>query len=248
MTQQQNPGSSSSSSELELELAAAGVRDAKPTDTERVQALQQENAAFLQANDPNVFARGVQQRHDQQRQRRRRRTALLLAPALACAALLLVVVDDGPRDRIEVRPPHDDGALRVKGEPTLTGALIRPAGPVRIDATTRGRPGDVVQLRVDGGGDVVVVSFDGRGAITLHHPQRPGAALGPRGLVPSSFELDDAPGFERFIAVIGAGVDVDVVMAAARAVAGGADADVVSLPISSSLTQRSLLVVKEHAP
>jgi hypothetical protein len=53
----------------------------------------------------------------------------------------------------------------------------------------------------------VVLSIDGRGAVTWHlPPEYPGPAArlgsGVETTLPWSFELDDAPGFERFVMIV----------------------------------------------
>jgi hypothetical protein len=69
----------------------------------------------------------------------------------------------------------------------------------------------------------VLLSVDGRGGVTLHLPREPGMAA-PLGagevLLPDAYELDDAPGFERFFFVhAGTPFPVEKVLASARALA-----------------------------
>ena len=64
----------------------------------------------------------------------------------------------------------------------------------------------------------MVVSFDAVGGVTLHHPDesgestRLGASSPAFSMVPidHSFELDDAPHFERFVLVTSRDPDIDV--------------------------------------
>ena len=67
--------------------------------------------------------------------------------------------------------------------------------------------GDTLQIRYVAAGKRfgVIASIDARGTVTLHLPETPGPAAalqrdGERTL-PHAFELDDSPGFERFIFV-----------------------------------------------
>jgi hypothetical protein len=77
-------------------------------------------------------------------------------------------------------------------------------GHDRLRAGTTVRQGDTLQVRYVAAGKRhgVVLSVDGRGGVTLHHPTSagPSGALVPDGerVIPHAYELDDAPGFERF--------------------------------------------------
>jgi hypothetical protein len=67
----------------------------------------------------------------------------------------------------------------------------------------------------------VVFSVDGRGSVVLHYPSNASdsTALSPGGAhaLPFSYELDDAPGFERFFLVWSDNpIPVDAVLAAAK--------------------------------
>jgi hypothetical protein len=70
------------------------------------------------------------------------------------------------------------------------------------------RPHDVVQLAYVAAGHRygAVISFDARGTVTMHLPEAagPAATLTPNGKIalPHAFELDDSPGFERFVLVL----------------------------------------------
>jgi hypothetical protein len=96
----------------------------------------------------------------------------------------------------------------------------------------------------------VVFSIDGRGVVTPHLPVlgAEAAPLGARGEValPESYELDDAPLFERFFLVTG-----DAPFAAEAALAAGrelakrhAAARTEPLRLPPGLSQASFLIVK----
>lgn len=114
--------------------------------------------------------------------------------------------------------------------------------------------GDVVQVSyVAAGNDYgVVISIDGRGGVTLHHPARlhDVPRVKARGEIPlnHAFELDDAPGFERFFFVTASGhpPEPEAVMNAARrlATAGFVAARVDPLPLPEDLSQSSFLLRK----
>lgn len=134
--------------------------------------------------------------------------------------------------------------------------IHRKQGPevrrLRGGATTH--PGDIVQVSYVAAGNHhgVVLSVDGAGAVTLHHPLRPrdSTAVRPRGEHPlaHAFQLDDAPGFERFFFVTSAQapIDVEVVLAAAERLTLSSPLSQTSaaLDLPPSLQQRSLLLRK----
>jgi len=73
-------------------------------------------------------------------------------------------------------------------------------------------PGDTLQAGYAGAGRRgndkplfgVIASVDARGSVTLHLPEAPGAAVRlekGKTVLPAAYELDDSPGFERFVLV-----------------------------------------------
>jgi hypothetical protein len=68
----------------------------------------------------------------------------------------------------------------------------------------------------------VIFSVDGRSAVTLHYPYRPGQSTqlvsGRRTFLSEAYTLDDAPDFEVFIMVVSAEpLDAQTVLRTARA-------------------------------
>ncbi len=106
------------------------------------------------------------------------------------------------------------------------------------------RRGNVLQMSYAAGEAKygAIFSIDGRGTLTWHVPagypggSRAAPALDPRGnvVLPSAYELDDAPRFERFFLVYGAApFEIADVAQAARALAArpsSADRDALVLP------------------
>lgn len=101
----------------------------------------------------------------------------------------------------------------------------------------------------------VLISIDGRGQVTLHHPAtRDGSTAlssdGARQLLPDAYELDDAPGFERFVFVVAQQpLSVAAVEAAARELARDperARREPLLLPVRTA--QRSVLLRKRATP
>jgi hypothetical protein len=141
---------------------------------------------------------------------------------------------------------------RIKGEPMLRVHRQGATEPEPLANHARARRGDVLQLSYVSGGRPhgVVVSVDGRGGVTLHHPATltsstelaPGEAV----TLGHAYELDDAPGFERFLFVTSdAPLDVATVLEAARVLARQpSEARTRPLPLPDTLAQTSFTLEK----
>jgi hypothetical protein len=114
--------------------------------------------------------------------------------------------------------------------------------------------GDLVQLaykRARDGIYGVLLSIDGAGRVTQHLPEEGARQAAPlRSLreipLPSAYELDDAPGFERFVLVTSSrSFDVATVRDAARSLARRAiDAQTLPLALAPAFHQTSVLLHK----
>ncbi|MEY3213569.1 MAG: hypothetical protein RIT28_4050 [Pseudomonadota bacterium] len=126
-----------------------------------------------------------------------RRFGLVLAPALAvAAALLIAVLPDAP-------------SSRAKGDVDLDFVVLREG---RVMPGVEGRvygPGDLLQFtyRAAGHEQLVLLSIDGEGKVTVFYPSQGEAPLavvpGERHVLDGSIALDAAPGPELFVAVFG---------------------------------------------
>ena len=110
--------------------------------------------------------------------------------------------------------------------------------------------GDVVQIKYVAAGRKfgAIVSIDGRGAVTLHYPETAGGSTqlesGATAALHYAYQLDDAPGFERFFFVTAPRqFATSVVMDSARRLARGA-ARTGSLALPAGFEQASVLLTK----
>lgn len=232
----------------EAEAAAVRARLAAEGGTSRLDALRADDAAFRVAHPPGPALEEIRRRAGRSESPAARRARLrLFVPALAAAAAAALVV---LLPRAAIGPGADPDGTRAKGlEPHLLIYRQAEAGPLPDGATARA--GDLVRLAYVAAGARygVVVSVDGRGAVTLHWPEGGGAAAALRegGTVAleHAYELDDAPRFERFFLVTGDGpFDAGAVVEAARrlAAAGVAERGALALPVG--LAQRSVTLRK----
>ncbi len=180
--------------------------------------LRGSDAEIAEALPVAALAREVERRRKKGAPARVSRGLWIAVPALACLALLML------------RPGEPESTTAAGGASSPGGARIAPANDgvrlkgfapqIRLYRRTGGEPelladgssvgaGDVVQISVLAAGRraCMILSLDGGGAVTVHLPRAPSAGeatlFGDDGetLLEDAFELDDAPGFERFILV-----------------------------------------------
>jgi hypothetical protein len=180
------------------------------------------------------------------------RWALQLAVGLPAAAVLLIVFSFFMfRERLAT------DQTRVKGLAPHVIAFLKTAGGARelAPGTLVGR-GDVIQLGYTAAEARygVIFSVDGRGTITWHLPagfsgsprSAPALERSGRVMLPTAYELDDAPGFERFFFVSSdRPFEIAAVAQAARALTSRlAAADRTDLVLPPGLMQASFLLKK----
>jgi hypothetical protein len=166
-----------------------------------------------------------------------RRPWWVAVPVLAALLALAVLLPDGG----EPPTPGQAPVLREKGgEPYLRIYRQVPGGLEELDPGDPAASGARLQISYAALGSPygAVLSLDGRGAVTVHLPlegQR-SAELVPEGTVDlaTSYVLDDAPSFERFVLLSSAQpFPLDPILAAARSLAADpqrAQGDALRLP------------------
>jgi hypothetical protein len=236
------------------ERAALGEAPDVELDPARRRALEASDRAILDALPPAMVAAEIERRL-RARRRRELPRRIAVGAALAAAAVLFVVfaVRLPPVKQLAVIDPPE--STRIKGDPRLV--VHRKSGDAaeRLDDGARAAPGDVIQLSYVAAGRRfgAIVSIDGRGAITIHLPDAKAAAtaaeLGQGGAVPlaDAYELDDAPGFERFVLITSRRpFSAETVRAAAaRLAAEPAAARSQRLDLPAALEQHSFVLRKE---
>jgi hypothetical protein len=231
---------------------------AEPDGAARLAALERSSAEILHQHPPAAVVAAVRARASQPVPAPARdplRSLFTLGLPVAAAAAVVVAVGlqalaPAPAD-LRVAPPVED--TRLKGlRPHLLLHRLTATGVEALDATATARAGDRLQLQLvaAAGQHAVVLSIDGRGRVTLHLPEQGALAMAvPAGgelALPSSYELDDAPLFERFFLVTADGAfDVADVERAGRLLATDpARAQDQPLELDASLRQSSLLLRK----
>jgi len=239
--------------------------EAEPGGLERLAAIEADNAATLEALPAGMVAAQIEGRLGAARAKEKRGSKrspwivwgapLLTATTAALIALTLGGQPNGQSPMLSTPKPYTEPTERTKGgpKPHLLMSLKRGDRGEHITEGAEVRPGDVVQVgyMAVGAKFGAIVSIDGRGTVTWHLPAvgRGGAAvLAPKGerWLSDSYELDDAPSFERFFLVTSDRFfDVEAVDRAAEALAMDIpQAANGTLKLPQGLAQNALLLNK----
>ncbi len=240
-------------------LAAARARlEREPGGAARLTRLDEDSRRTLERHPPAAVAAEVERRLRIARvralpERRGWWQGLSLGVPVAASLALLFV---STSRELPVPGPGPQPTLldtdRIKGNARLR-IHRQGVGPAESLADgARARPGDLLQLSYVSGGEPygVVLSLDGRGAVTLHHPATLTGSTelksGDAVALAHSYELDDAPAFERFVLVTSkVPVDVGSVLEAARGLARqSSEARSQPLPLPEGLAQFSFTLEK----
>lgn len=199
-------------------LRARLEREQAESGRDRLAEIAASNAEILADYPPERVAADIRRRAARESPRKPRSSAWMLAPALATAVVLIWLVTRDHEQPTTIAQ-HDESATlvddgepeptRIKGgvEPHLVIDRQTQTGHERLSAGESIAAGDVLQVSYVAAGrsEGVIVSIDGAGVVTLHHPNdasgEPNLAEGNEVPLDHAYELDDAPGFERFMLV-----------------------------------------------
>jgi hypothetical protein len=203
--------------ELRQRLAAEG----RSMDDE-LGSLRESNQQILSELPRQTMGAAIRRRAQSEVRLPRSRLVMLLAPTLLAGSVAVALfAGRGPGKDIRAvgntRPAEDE--ITFKGDTLRSPRLVvyrRKAaqasglpGSERLGDGARAARGDVLQLAYDKAPDGlhgVLLSIDGAGRVTQHLPEEGARAAAPLVAVreiplPSAYELDDAPNFERFVLV-----------------------------------------------
>lgn len=184
----------------------------------RLQAIDASNRAVLAAHPTGTVVAEIERRLHSARAKHRAATSapslwrwawpgLAAGCSLVAALLLLLEVRHDAPHAIQSGPVADarNAGVTAKGlAPQLLIYRQREGGAERLGTNSRVQAGDVLQVAYVGAGRRygVIASVDALGVVSLHLPEMPGIAAALKAgetPVPHAFELDDSPGFERFV-------------------------------------------------
>jgi hypothetical protein len=197
---------------------------------------------------------------------RRFRLPMLLAPmVLAGSVAAAMVMARGSDGRLvgntRFSAPEE---VTLKGDELRSPRLLvyrqRPGqipgstSSARLSDGATAMRGDLLQLAYDKSPEGlygVLLSVDGAGRVTQHLPEEGARTSAPlmsarEAPLPSAYELDDAPAFERFILITSSqSFAIEAVLDAARALAArGAAAETAALALGPTYRQTSILLHK----
>jgi uncharacterized protein DUF4384 len=205
--------------------------DKEPERSTRMQELQESNEQILADYPAELMAAKIILREQQTVAEFRpnivRRLAIVGVPAalLVALAVWFLLPDSSP-----IKDPSKTGQVRediqYKGDPHLVIHRQRAAGSEELAPGDTARAGDLLQIRyvAEHAKYGVIFSIDGRGQVNLHFPLKDSGSTvlqpGKTTSLPFSYELDDAPGFERFFFVTSAKpIEIGAIIEAARKLA-----------------------------
>ncbi len=180
---------------------------------QRLDEIRRSNEAILSAHAPQAVADEIRRRLAVARRpspepRLRPLWALSMATACVAGLAMLWAVRDH-RGAVVTGLAERSDEERTKGDvkPELLVYRKTAAGSEELHGYAIVRRGDTLQIRYVAAGKNfgIIASTDSRSHITFHLPEAPGPAAqllrdGERAL-PHAYELDDSPGFERFVFV-----------------------------------------------
>jgi len=176
-------------------------------------------------------------------------TRVLPIAAAAVFAVLVGILATYP----SLQPGSDAPVERIKGmEPALN--IYRAEGEQArlLEDRDRAREYDLLQLEYNAAGYPygVILSIDGRGTVTLHYPTaatRPPELNSGSVLLPYSYQLDDAPEFERFFFLVSQKeFSLQRVLESAEEMAAGRNhGRSGTLELPADIKQYSIMILKE---
>ncbi len=178
---------------------------------EQLRSLEKSNQEILSDYPPQLLATKIQARlrianatqDNKATSKMHRPIVWLMAPALAIGVALFAVAV--PSETEPTIYEQNLGTERIKGASRLVIHRLGSEGTQALESGAQAKAGDLLQLTYFAAESFgMIVSTDGGGTITQHFPSGPAAAQLKQGngvRLDFSYELDDAPEFERFFLI-----------------------------------------------
>jgi hypothetical protein len=238
-----------------------------------LEGLKHSNKEILAQNHPDTIIPGILNLYRAEKAGNEHKTVtrakpillrrlLYASPALAVALVLFFLLLPFRSSDItpsKSRPLPGKEPTRIKGEQTIY--MTKPYLMIYrkdkdnvqlLEAGMKASAGDLVQMTYVAGGETygVILSIDGNGVVTLHYPDRkdrsPILEQKKKILLDNAYELDNAPGFERFFFVTStSALDVESVLEQANLLAKDINrAKTGHIELPQGINQTSILINK----
>ena len=243
--------------DLEYEQIILGEREPDITiDKERLREIEESNQEILADYPPEFMAQQIEKRmtrkkseHGTSRQFRK-----VYIP-LSAAAVFILFFTIFPFNVFDSTTEGERGladTVRLKGSgPSLYIYRGDRDNTELLLNNSLVREKDLLQIAYSSAGAKygVIFSIDGRGTVTLHFPDNVYSNTrldsGNKVLLPYSYELDNAPFFERFFFVTSENeIDAQAIMEKASLIAKGNKSEM--LPLTEETTQQAVILFKEE--
>lgn len=188
------------------------------------------------------------------------RRLLYASPALALTLVLFFIILPTHKSKMDLYKQFGfPNGTRIKGEQTID--MSRPNIVVYrknndiielLKSGYKAKAGDLLQIAYIAAEEThgVILSIDGNGTVTLHYPGMINQSTALKNkkivLLGNSYELDDAPGFERFFFITSKSeIDIEKVTKNAQNLAYDAIlAKTVNIKMDGTYKQTSILILK----
>lgn len=242
--------------ELYYEQIVLGEKSADDNiDSERIEDIRKSDEDILKAYPPEKMAASIRERMETGSNVKKGNFGYkkVYIPLSAAAVLLLFFAIFPFNQGTDVSGRQDNPeVIRLKGnQPSLYIYRGNADQTEMLGNNTLVRERDLLQISYDGAGSKygVIFSIDGRGTVTLHFPDNVYSNTrldyGGKVYLPYSYELDDAPFFERFFFVTSNHeIDAADIMEKAAQIAKGNKSEMLNLP--SDQSQQSIILFKEE--
>lgn len=212
------------------------------------------NKKILEQYPPSVIKEGIIRKLNDKKKTEPKKSDLrsyILKSVPIAAALIFLTLNLSNLNKTT----GPENIIRAKGlTPELTAYIDKDNSPARLFNNDLVSESDLIQLTYNAAGNKygVIFSIDGRGVITLHYPEDKYSTplIDPNGshALPFSYELDDAPEFERFFFISSKQVfDVDTILKSAEGIFKYDSPETIELlNLAKELDQQTIIFKKDN--
>lgn len=227
------------------------------SDLDKIRELKDSNEKILKEYPPEIMGKRIKDKIDNSNTITRgnfnyRKVYIPLSAAAVFLLFFTLLPFTGGNEILQSSTEESAEVIRLKGlSPSIS--IYRGNGneAEQLHNNSLVRERDLLQISYDSAGAKygVIFSIDGRGTVTLHYPDNVYSdtrlEYGGKVYLPYSYELDDAPFFERFFFVTSEhDIDAGEIMEKAGRIAKGNRSELLVLP--NDQAQQSILLFKEE--